>query len=432
MQKNSKKYLIPVILAGIFILFFNFLSASVFAVTTFAAEKTYNKNLILEDIEIGGMNRNQVNFAVRKKITEKLKQNNLIIFCGKEKYVFRYPEINYTSDLTELLNKLIDEKPKLKTKYYVKTEYYLNNIDGVIDRIYYNNKIDAADAQIIFNAENEKPFDYSGEKEGFEIDKKLLKNEILDSINSDFYAIKAKNVKILPKITKNDLKNLTLLRSRFSTGYEFSSEERKFNIGLAASFISGTVLEPDEEFSFNKIVGERSEKRGFKQAKIIFDGKFVDGIGGGVCQLSTTIYNAVLTAGLEITEQHRHTLSVSYIEPSFDAMVNSYTSDLKFKNNTGAKIFIKITADGKKVSAAIYGIENEFSYKRISITKSVIEPPAPEIIIGDSEEIIQNAKSGLISEGYLEKYKKGILIEKKHIRSDKYKALPEIRKIIEN
>jgi len=419
-------------MAGIFILFFNCLSVGILPLVTFAKEKKYNKNIVVESIEIGGLTFNEANFKIREKITDNLKSKSLTIFCGNDKYNFYYPEIDYTSDIYELLNNLKNEKPLQKTNYNVNVIYYLKNIDDVIELIYTNNLIQAKNAEIIFNPNNDNPFNITTEKLGKEIDKQLLKKEINKSINGNFNTIQAKNLTILPEIIQKDLKKLTNMRSRFSTGYEYSSYERKFNIALASKFISGTILEVGEVFSFNNIVGERSEKRGFKQAKIISDGKFVDGFGGGVCQLSTTLYNAALTAGLEICEQHRHTLSVSYIEPSFDAMVNSYTSDLKFKNNTDGKIFIKVTADGKKLSVAIYGTQNEYVYNRISIVKSIIDPPSAEIIVGDTEEIIQKAKSGMVSEGYLEIYKNGKLISNKRIRTDKYIPVKEIRKIIQN
>ncbi|HKL94383.1 MAG TPA: VanW family protein, partial [Clostridia bacterium] len=107
-----------------------------------------------------------------------------------------------------------------------------------------------------------------------------------------------------------------VLRATFSTTYSNSSPNRKHNIKLAASKLNITLY-PDEIFSFNRIVGERSEARGFLTAHIILDGKFVDGVGGGVCQVSTTLYNCALLSDLEILCAHRHSLPVSYVAPSF-------------------------------------------------------------------------------------------------------------------
>ena len=113
-----------------------------------------------------------------------------------------------------------------------------------------------------------------------------------------------------------------VLRAEFSTNYSSSTDARKFNVALASKTLDNTLVDINGEFSFNYTVGERTERRGYKKAKIIVGGEFVDGVGGGVCQVSTTLYNAVLLAGLKIIECHPHSLPVSYVAPSFDAMVN--------------------------------------------------------------------------------------------------------------
>ena len=131
------------------------------------------------------------------------------------------------------------------------------------------------------------------------------------------------------------------LLSSFTTRFDGGNAARSHNIRLAAKLINGSVVKNGETFSFNATVGQRTPERGFKRAKIIENGEFVEGIGGGVCQASTTIYNAVLTAGLKIEEWHRHTLKSSYVKPSFDAMVNSNGADLVFVNDTASPIYIR-------------------------------------------------------------------------------------------
>ena len=120
----------------------------------------------------------------------------------------------------------------------------------------------------------------------------------------------------------------SVMRAEFTTSYKTSSEGRKFNIAFGASKIDGFIVKSGGIFSFNEVVGQRSTKAGFKEAKIILDGDFVNGIGGGVCQLSTTVYNAALLADMEIIEVHSHSLQIAYVKPGFDAMVSS-SSDLK-------------------------------------------------------------------------------------------------------
>ena len=224
-----------------------------------------------------------------------------------------------------------------------------------------------------------------------------------------------------------------VLRAQFNTSYSSSTEERKNNIFIASKSLNNILIAPNEEFSFNKTVGERTEKRGYKCAKIIVNGEFVDGIGGGVCQVSTTLYNAVLLAGLKIIEYHPHSLAVSYVAPSFDAMVNSGSADLRFINNTHNPIILSCVANGSVLSVKVYGQP----MKEKLIRKSVIlgEIPAPEYEIvtdvlgeypdlfeGDSK-IIKYSKAGLKSEGYLCRVIDGKIKNERKIRVDTYSAV---------
>jgi hypothetical protein len=140
------------------------------------------------------------------------------------------------------------------------------------------------------------------------------------------------------------------------------------------------------EFSFNKTVGARTEKNGYKVSKIIVGGEFVDGVGGGVCQVSTTLYNAVLLAGLNITECHPHSLPVSYVAPSFDAMVNSGSSDLRFINNTYNPIIIKAFADGTTLKIEIWGEPLLVNYSRQSVVTGEIPAPKEQEVLDEKGE----------------------------------------------
>ena len=142
-------------------------------------------------------------------------------------------------------------------------------------------------------------------------------------------------------------------KSFFETDFSSSLAERKNNIKLALSKFDGLTLEPGESFSFNQVTGRRNEESGYAQAKIISGGTFVQGFGGGVCQVSTTIYNACLLAGLEILEVHPHSLPVSYVEPGFDAMVNFSSSDLVVRNNTEGTIVFATSGRNDKCTNQI-------------------------------------------------------------------------------
>lgn len=149
-----------------------------------------------------------------------------------------------------------------------------------------------------------------------------------------------------PNITAKDLKDNIVEIAGYSTPIVDKSQSRMNNIELAAKKISNKILSTGEEFSFNRVVGRRSEDKGYEYAPIIIrteDGsKKEDGLGGGVCQLSTTIFNAVEECGLEITERHTHSSDVTYVSEGEDAAVSYGSIDLKFKNNRKYPIMLKV------------------------------------------------------------------------------------------
>ncbi len=215
----------------------------------------------------------------------------------------------------------------------------------------------------------------------------------------------------------------THLIASFSTYYGDSSSNRKANILLASSKINGLKLYPEEEFSFNDVVGARSEAHGFKSAYIIVDGQYVEGFGGGVCQVSTTLYNCALLSNLAITCVRPHTLQSTYVAPSFDAMVSS-GSDFRFVNTLSSAITIKMIADGKNLTAEIYGVES-FEIKRRSQTIEYLPfdieyRPDNTLPLGQ-EKIDAYGRQGIKSEGYLDYYKNGKLVESVLIRRDTYR-----------
>ncbi len=222
------------------------------------------------------------------------------------------------------------------------------------------------------------------------------------------------------------------LRAKFFTTYYSSTKERISNIKRASSTINDTFLDANEEFSFNKVVGERSEENGYENAKIISYGKFIDGVGGGVCQVSTTLYNAVLLAGLTVTESHPHSLAVSYIAPSFDAMVSFNFADLRFINDTGFPILIKADASDYMLTISIYGQKMQEKYARQSIVTGELPAPEedkvfdtenlyPELKDGE-QKVVSYSKKGLTSEGALIKIINGKPVSIKKIRKDTYRG----------
>ena len=218
----------------------------------------------------------------------------------------------------------------------------------------------------------------------------------------------------------------------FTTYFNADDRGRCENIAIAAALIDNVTIQAYGEFSFNQTVGRRTAEAGFQQAKIIVNGEYVLGVGGGVCQVSTTLYNAALKAGLTVTEFHPHTLRVPYVAPSRDAMVSSQ-SDLKFFNPHANPVRLKTEVFKGGVKVGFYGTKTGDRYEITTNILSEIPPPPPIVKTGDADEILRSPKNGVKSEAYLERYKGDTLLSRKRLRSDEYRPVQAILvKKIEN
>ena len=164
-----------------------------------------------------------------------------------------------------------------------------------------------------------------------------------------------------PKVTTNMIGTEAFpdLLSTFSTKYAVSNKNRTTNLILAANKVNGTVLMPGETFSYNKVVGARTISAGYKEAAIYVQGKVVDGLGGGICQITSTLYNAVVYANLEIVQRSNHQFVPSYVTASRDATVVYGAIDFQFKNNRNYPIKLVCSVSNGIANFQIFGLKQE-------------------------------------------------------------------------
>lgn len=341
------------------------------------------------------------------------------------------------------INLTIEVNGKTFNYYYPEIDisggrYYLKKAEEVAEDIYFSSLDFPLNASYVLHPEREQPFEFQKEKVGLGVDKQALLESIDKVLNSGGGVIKVdKFVTVQPEITLSELKKNLCKRGEFSTGYSASAEARKSNIALACKLLNGTEIGIGEEFSFNEIVGERTEERGFSSAKVIENGKFTEGVGGGVCQVSSTVYNCALLSGMTVSERHRHSLAVSYVEPSFDAMVSFSYADLRFFNDSKAPVLLVADANGERLRVRIYGEENCYRYKRISLVNELIDPLPEEIVYtselfpGETKQMVY-PKKGIRSAGVIEKYFGEKLVERKLLVTDEYSPLRGITLVGKN
>lgn len=337
------------------------------------------KNVTIDGIEVGGKSAAEAVRLVRGSIEENLKTKSLTIIGADKKYVFSYPEIGYKDNLQKLVKAV-----KKGNSYTAEVSFYLNGLSEISHCICDEQSRPVTEPYAIFNASG-TPFTYCAGSDGFKADRNKLVADVRASLSGGFCDVKVEYKTLKRTETLSAVKNKTRLISAFTTYFDSSNFDRAHNIRLAAATVNGTVLAPGEVFSFNGVVGERTADRGFKSAKIIEKGEFVDGVGGGVCQVSTTLYNAALLAGCQITEFHPHSLAVSYVPPSCDAMVSGTYYDLKFKNSLSEKLYIRAAAGKGYVTFYFYGKSDGAQYSYASRVTGNI--PAPEEVTDDPSRV---------------------------------------------
>ncbi|MGN0818168.1 MAG: VanW family protein [Candidatus Coproplasma sp.] len=376
----------------------------------------------IDGVYVGGTSRGAAVRAVRDALEEKLKSKELVIYADEREYTFRFPEFYYSDNLAELTKSI-----RRRGDYFSHTRVYLNGEEEVIGGICAEVERAAVEPHAIFNKSGE-PFTYLDGADGIKVDAKKLSEDIEISLNGGFEPIYARLNAVPRTLDIESVKRGTVKLCSFSTRFDGSNLPRTANIRLAASKINGTILLPGESFSFNNTVGARTLSNGFQFAKIISGGVFVDGVGGGVCQVSTTLYNAAVLAGMQICEFHPHSLAVSYVAPSRDAMVSGTYFDLKFKNNTKTPVYVRMNADFSGVSCTFYGTDDGVKRTFFSRRVGAVKQPEDKIVEGDEDKIITRGREGAISEGYLTEEKDGKKVTRL-IRRDKYGAIGTVRQI---
>ena len=323
----------------------------------------------------------------------------------------------------ELYNRLISTGVEDVAVY----EYMLPNFTKVLAHFGYVN-CERVDATVTFN---KLGFKYEKGQNGVKINAKKLFERALKSQGKQLRLTLPLTVD--KAVTVEELKQNTVTRSTFTTTYANSGANRCYNISKAAEAVNGTTVGVGETFSFNNVVGDRTEARGYKQSKVILDGNYTEGVGGGVCQVSTTLYNALLLAGF-IPKAVQHSLISNYVKAGFDAMVSYGTADLTFVNNTDHPIYIGASTRGKSVTFTVYGEPNRYRIERVSVeerdkfaTTYVVDcDKYPELIYTDQIKIITGGSDGVKTQSYLKFYQGDKLVETRLIRKNSYKRVDQV------
>ncbi len=210
--------------------------------------------------------------------------------------------------------------------------------------------------------------------------------------------------------------------SSFSTTVRDRSRNQRHNALLSAQVLNGAVIQPGETFSFNKRVGSFSKDGGYRKAPVSYNGQLINSFGGGVCQTSTTAYNAALHAGLEIVERNRHRFAPNYVAPGLDAAVAYYNIDLKIRNPYPFPVKVKATMEKNRLTVGIFGTGTPFPVKLDTDVRQVRNPGTFEI--GDRTSAGRKRNTG--KPGYFVQVFRTVDGKRELVSSDNYPAMETV------
>ena len=294
-----------------------------------------------------------------------------------------------------------------------------------IDKIYEEVHTEPQDAYYI-----EEPFAVYPEVEGIDFDLESAREMLKE--DKEEYVIPLIITK--PEKTLEDIgeKAFPDELATFTTRYDASDTDRTTNLKLACEKLNGTVVLPGETFSYNDTLGPRTVAAGYKNAKIYEAGQVVDGLGGGICQISSTLYNTALKANMEIVERRNHQFVTSYVPAGRDATVVYGSTDFKFKNTRSYPIRIVASAQNGVATVTFYGIKEDTEYTFTFSTKTIATIPYSTQYIDDSsleegkEVVQQRGTNGLKTQTYMTKMLDGKVISTTLLSTDTYNAMARI------
>lgn len=412
---------------------------------------TFFSGVSVDGTDIGGMTMSEAEQTIVAKLNAALATGSIDLVYNNKAYPFDISSIVSTHNVDNILEEAfrvgktgadyatvkadIDDAAQNGRSFTLTASYDFAPVATGVAAI--AAQVDAApvNASISSVDKEARTFTFSDAVEGVIVDQTALIGAITQAITAGNYNPITIPVTTSPaSITKADLEGIYKLRASYSTSFSGSTSNRKYNIRKGAALINGTVLKPNQVFSTNDTLGDRTYSNGWKEAGAYVGGAVDQQAGGGVCQLSSTLYNAVVKADLEIVYRQNHSMPVSYIKQGLDATINSIGNriDFQFKNNTTTDIIIFAYTSGNDVIFEIYGqpfATSEYDEIKLSSKKvDTIEPNGPtietldETLAPGTTEVKVARQEGSRWQSYKNYYLKGELVRSEKLAASSYKA----------
>lgn len=318
--------------------------------------------------------------------------------------------------------------------YHVKFDFDKNKIRTLIEENAAQYNREAVNATL---TKTEEGFDITEGQSGVMVDTAASVDRVYDYLTSDWEGTSCVIDLVItveePKGNAEDLAKVRDVLGTFTTSYSTSGGSRSANVANGCSLINGTTMYPGDEFSAYEAVSPFTEANGYYMAGSYLNGQVVDSLGGGICQVSTTLYNAVLLSELEVTERYNHSMIVTYVDPSADAAIaESSGKDFKFKNNLDYPIYIEgVTTPDKQITFTIYGVETRDSNREVSYESVVLERTVPDTEVIYTNEslpvgycVVQSAHIGYKAQLWKVVRENGVEVSREQVNSSSYMKAP--------
>ncbi|MCU4948913.1 VanW family protein [Bacillus cereus] len=328
-------------------------------------------NTQIEAIDVGGLNRKQLEFMNQERINCLMKKK-LTILLGKIKQTYTYQELGVMYEPNHVIDKIFKQQVVniwsgwfkqltaeigfRKVNYRLEPKIDDTKLQQLIANEFTNFQEKPTNASIKISDTSDE-ITYVDEKLGKKVNITMLKKDIIDAIYKETNNVVVKYINIHPNLSIEDLKkiNMKTPMSEYKTDLVGRNGNVRENITRAAKKLNGVIVPSNKEFSFNGIVGVTDQTHGYKNAPVILNNKIIQGAGGGVCQVSSTLYNAVLLANLNIVYRANHSHQVSYVPVGLDATVADNGPDFKFNNNSNTPLYIKTILENDKLIIQLFG-----------------------------------------------------------------------------
>lgn len=455
-MKKSIGYLISLLVTTSFVTVFGADRALADIPQNSGSTDTICKGVFVDDIEIGEKTKDEATELVNKYLAELIKRKIIVRANDKEASAnlkslgVKFTQTDYVEQALNIGKmgnvvrryKDIKDVENDKKIYKVEIEVDDKNLSEFVNKKASTCNIEPKEPTMvpkssrISSGDIASQFTYKEGSSGKFINEKEVKSEIEAKIkdwDKKDIEIEAKTSEEKPKHQIDELKNCNAKLGTFTTSFYSSISSRCNNIANAASKINGKVLYVGDVFSMLNTVTPFTKSNGYYEAGSYSQGKVVDSIGGGVCQVSSTLYNAVLRAELEVVRRNNHSMIVSYVDKSADAMISEGAGqDFKFKNNTDAPVYIEGYTSGKTITFNVYGHETRPSSRTLRFQSKVISTiqPGKDVITVDKSQsksyrkVTQSAHTGYKAEYYKIVYENGVEKQRIKVNSSYYRAAP--------